>query len=171
MSRTARATVPPGGPGGATVRRRDAEMSALQKLVATEAIRDLQARYARHADAKEWEALADLFLPDGAFVPLGLDGEPQASLHGRDAIRDYVASGVGGGTATHHLFSYEIDVQSPTRAHGVWAMEDWIDRSHDEGPFKTLHGRGHYHADYRKIGAVWRIAHLMIRRTLLDISN
>jgi hypothetical protein len=68
------------------------------------------------------------------------------TLVGREQIRTVIAESVGAGTATHHLFSYEIDLKSLTDAHGIWAMEDWVDRSDDDsvaeiaGAFRTLHG-------------------------------
>jgi SnoaL-like domain len=106
-------------------------MNDLERLVAIEDVRYLQARYVRYADAKDWRALANLFLPDAQFIPHDMDGKPQVTLTGRDEIERRVSAAVGSGTALHHLFSHEIDIDSPTRARGLWAMEDRIDRSRD----------------------------------------
>ncbi|WP_445147227.1 nuclear transport factor 2 family protein [Dyella sp. Tek66A03] len=97
--------------------------------MAIEDLRYLQARYVRYADAGDWRALAGLFLPEAPFIPHGVDGEPQVVMTGRGEIERRVSATVGSGTALHHLFSYEIDIDSPTKARGLWAMEDWIDRS------------------------------------------
>ena len=40
----------------------------------------------------------------------------------------------GSATAIHHLFSYEVEITSPTTATGEFAMEDTAFRSDDE-PF------------------------------------
>jgi hypothetical protein len=151
-------------------------MTDLERLIAVEAIRSLQSRYVRYADAKDWAALADLFLATGSFIPYGMDGQPQAMMVGREQIRATISAAVGGGTAIHHLFSYEIELRSPSDAHGIWAMEDWIDRSNDESaigtaaPFRTLHGLGHYHVDYEKVDGTWFIARQTLHRTKLEIE-
>src|SRR5258707_1107615 len=44
-------------------------VSDVEKLVAINEIREVMARYARHADHKEFEDLAGLFTPDGTFTP------------------------------------------------------------------------------------------------------
>jgi hypothetical protein len=47
-------------------------------------------------------------------------------MEGREAIAKTV--GTSGGpddVLLHHLFSDEIDVDSATSAHGVWAMSRW----------------------------------------------
>lgn len=103
-------------------------MNDLERLVAIESLRQLQARYVRYADSGEWQALAGLFLPEAQFIPHGLNGEPQVVMTGRSEIERRVSAAVGSGMSLHHLFSYEIDIDSPTRARGLWAMEDRIDR-------------------------------------------
>jgi len=43
-------------------------VSAVEKLVTINEIREVMARYARHADHKEFQDLAGLFTPDGTFM-------------------------------------------------------------------------------------------------------
>jgi SnoaL-like domain len=149
----------------------------LERLIAIEDIRTLQSRYVRYADSKDWDALVGCFLPDASFTPHDLQGRPQVIMTGRDAIKERVSTSVGNGTALHHLLSYEIEVESSTSARGVWAMEDWIDRSNDDcstgaiSPFKTMHGCGHYHATYEKVGGVWFIADLKLLRVKLEFTH
>jgi SnoaL-like domain len=151
-------------------------MTDLDRLVAIEALRSLQSRYVRYADSKNWQALADLFLPSGTFIACGMDGEPMATLVGCEQIRTVIAASVGAGTATHHLFSYEIDLRSLTDAYGIWAMEDWVDRSDDDsvaevvGAFRTLHGMGHYHVEYKMVNGEWFISYQTLCRTKLEIT-
>jgi SnoaL-like domain len=152
-------------------------MDNLERLVAIEDIRTLQSRYVRYADQKDWDALVGCFLPGATFTPHDLQGKPLVVMFGRDGIKARVSTTVGDGTALHRLFSYEIEVESPTRARGIWAMEDWIDRSNDDSsagaalPFKTMHGCGHYHADYEKVGGVWFIANLRLHRVELELTH
>jgi SnoaL-like domain len=152
-------------------------MEDLEWLVAIEDIRTLQSRYVRYADQKDWDALVGCFLPEASFTPHDLDGKPVVVMAGRDAIKSRVSTSVGEGTARHHLLSYEIEVESPTRARGVWAMEDWIDRSMVDTPagatppFKTMHGQGHYHAAYEKVGGAWFIADLQLHRSKLELTH
>ena len=157
--------------------RKGEHVTDLERLIAIENIRTLQSRYVRYADSKDWDALAGCFLPDASFIPHDLQGKPQVIMAGRDAIKERVSTSVGNGTALHHLLSYEIEVDSSTRARGVWAMEDWIDRSNDDSstgaspPFKTMHGCGHYHATYEKVGGVWFIADLKLLRVKLEFAH
>jgi hypothetical protein len=151
-------------------------MTDLERLIAIEDIRALQSSYVRYADLKDWQALVGLFLPDAAFIPYDVEGKPQVVMTGRDEIAKRVSSSVGKGTALHHLLSYEIGIESPTRAHGIWAMEDWIDRSNDPGTaeaparFKTMHGCGHYHTDYEKVDGRWFIAGQKLHRVKLEFT-
>lgn len=117
-------------------------MDGIERLIVIEDIRALQSRYVRLADSRDWKGLSGLFLPSASFTAYGVAGDIQNDLTGPSQIAEGVAAGVGSGVVIHHLFSYEIDVQSPVRANGVWAMEDWIDRSHETGmiPFKTMRG-------------------------------
>jgi SnoaL-like domain len=149
----------------------------LERLVAIEDIRKLQSKYVRFADAKDWDAAVGCFLPGASFTPYDLAGKPQVVMSGRDAIKMRISTSVGGGTALHHLLSYEIDLDSPTRAHGIWSMEDWLDRSNEESlgdarpPFKTMHGCDHYHATYEKVDAIWLISYLKLYRVKLDVTH
>jgi hypothetical protein len=149
-------------------------MTDLERLLAIEDIRNLQSRYVRYADLKDWQALVGLFLPDASFTPYDVEGKPQVVMIGRDEIAERVSNSVGKGTALHHLFSSEIEIESPTRAHGVWAMEDWIDRSNDNGPrapFKTMHGCGHYDTDYAKVDGRWLIAGQKLHRVKREFTH
>jgi hypothetical protein len=149
-------------------------MNTLERLSAIEEIRSLQARYVRLADSKDWAGLGRLFLPDGSFIACDTAGMPQHVMKGAAEIASQIRASVGEGTVLHHLFSYEIDFPSPGQAHGVWAMEDWIDRSQDAtvapGAFRTMHGAGHYHIDYAYIDTSWSIAALTLARIKLEFT-
>ena len=151
-------------------------MTEIDRLAAIEAIRSLQSRYVRLADAKDWQKLSELFVSQGSFTVFGVDGKPFAAMVGREQIRHTISAGVGAGTAVHHLFSYEIEIQHETRARAIWSMEDWVDRTDDrnrtaDAPFATLHGTGHYHVTYEKVDGEWFIADQKLHRTTLKLTH
>ncbi|MFG2887661.1 nuclear transport factor 2 family protein [Streptomyces sp. NPDC048297] len=152
-------------------------METIERLGITEEVRRLMARYVRYADHQRWGDLANLFTHDGTFTPHKPDGSVWFRMRGRDEITATVgASGGPGVTLIHHLFSDEIDVDSPTAAHGVFAMEDIVTRPEDAEvseaiPFRTMHGFGHYHARFVKTGGSWQIAELKQTRVRLDFSD
>ena len=54
-------------------------------------------------------------------------------------------------TTVHHGHMPEIEVTSPTTARAIFAMEDLIWMPEGSRP-RTLHGWGHCHETYEKIG-------------------
>ncbi|MCP2353952.1 hypothetical protein HD597_000972 [Nonomuraea thailandensis] len=134
------------------------------------------ARYVRYADHQRWQDLANLFTPDGTFTPHKPDGSVWLHMEGREQVAATVgASGGPGVTLVHHLFSDEIDVDSSTAAHGVWAMEDIVTRPEaaavsEDIPFRGMHGFGHYHARFVRTNGSWCIAELKQTRIRLDFT-
>jgi hypothetical protein len=151
-------------------------MDEMRTLTIIEETRRLMARYAYLADQKDWSALAQLFAPDGRFEPHLPDGSVWVMMTGRDQISSTLSSSSGPrDVLIHHLFSYEVDVQPPDSAHGVFAMEDLIFRPEDEQPpaefpFRRMHGYGHYHADFIRCQEEWQIARLVQTRQRLDFT-
>ncbi|AKG46860.1 dehydratase [Streptomyces xiamenensis] len=151
-------------------------MEAVERLSITEELRRLMARYVRYADHQRWDDLANLFTPDGTFSPHKPDGTVWLHMNGRDEIAATVGSSGGPGvTLIHHLFSDEIDVDSETTAHGVFAMEDIVTRPEgaavsDTIPFRGMHGFGHYHARFVKVDGSWQVAELKQTRVRLDFT-
>lgn len=151
-------------------------MDDIQGLRVIEDVRRLMARYAWLADQKDWTGLAQLFVPGGRFEPHTPDGRVWVTMTSQDEIASTLRSSSGPkDILIHHLFSYEIDVQSPDAAHGVFAMEDLIFRPQDETPppefpFRAMHGYGHYHGDFVRTAEGWRIAQLIQTRLRLDLT-
>ncbi|WP_312285878.1 nuclear transport factor 2 family protein [Chryseobacterium gleum] len=155
-------------------------MTVLEKLNITNDIRTLMARYVRNADNKNFKGLANLFTENGSFTPLDLEGNALVVMSGRNEIADKISTSVGKAVAIHHLFSFEVDVQSETEATGVFSMEDQLIRPEDEvsiqlsesnvPAFRTLHGYGHYHGDFVKIDDKWYISKLIQTRIKLDFT-
>ena len=145
-------------------------MEALERLEAIDEIKALKARYFRCMDTKDWSGFADVFAADAVMdmsgeVPEGEDGITQ----GNQAIAAFVERHVGDVTTVHHGHMPEIELTSSTTARGIWAMEDKL--RWPPGSFlDTMHGYGHYHETYERIGGAWRIKTLRLSRLRLDVE-
>jgi hypothetical protein len=154
----------------------ESAVSDIEKLIAINEIRELMARYVRFADDKKFIDLASLFTPEGTFTPHKVNGDAWIRMEGRENIAKIITQGVGQAVAIHHLFSYETKVLTPTTAHSVISMEDWVIHPDDEIlpsneiAFRTMHGFGHYHADFVKIDATWYISKLVQTRVKMDFT-
>jgi hypothetical protein len=147
-------------------------VDATERLVAVEEIKALKARYFRCMDTKQWEPFAELFTTDAS---IDVSGEMRASAttegitRGRAEIAAFVRNAIDDVTTVHHGHTPEIDVLSPTRATGVWAMEDKL-RWPAGAPIRTMHGYGHYHDTYEKHDGRWLIASLKLTRLRVDVE-
>ena len=129
-----------------------------------EAIKQLKARYFRLMDTKDWDGLAAVFASD---VEIDMRGEGAERVLGLEEYMPYLRSNIETVTTVHHGHMPEIELTGDETARGVWAMEDelwWPEGS----PLAHLHGYGHYHETYRKVGGAWRIASLHLTRLLLE---
>jgi len=74
-------------------------------------------------------------------------------------------------TTCHHGHMPEIELTSATTATGIWAMEDhlWFSEGHPLG-IAQLHGYGHYHETYEKVGDRWYIKSLVLTRLRVDAT-
>jgi len=152
----------------------------LEKLKITDDIRTVMAKYVRNADHKSFTDLANLFTENGTFTPLDVNGETLVQMSGREEIANKIQANVGKAIAIHHLFSFEVDIQSPEKVHAVFSMEDHLIRPDNEESilltdsnipaFRTLHGFGHYHGDFIKIEERWYITKLVQTRLKLDFT-
>lgn len=139
-------------------------MTDVERLLAVHDISRLKARYFRCMDTKDWSGFEAVFTPDAQadYTPQG--GDPMEwTASGASNIVAFVKKAVAPAITVHHGHMPEIEVTSLTTASGIWAMEDliwWPDGS----PRKTLHGLGHYHETYQKIGNKWLIKTLKLIR-------
>lgn len=156
-------------------------MDDITELKAIEDIRHLEARYARYADEKRWADLADLFVEEGTFVSLDVEGNVLVEMMSRAGIAARLgAANSGDVTPLHQLLTSEIEVLSPTTAKAIWAMADIVIRGEDAipkpgtagsvPPFRTMRGYGHYHVTYTKVDGTWYIANRRQTRTRLEYT-
>ncbi len=147
-------------------------MDAVDKLLAIEEIRRVEARYARFADAKDWAAVGSLFAENGTFAPQDGDGNTIVILKGPKAIADGLAATTGTDVQPlHTLFTAEIDILDETHATNIQAMADLVFRGPKAVPidglpdFSEMRGWGHYHTTYEKQGGAWLITERVQKRT------
>jgi len=151
-----------------------AEMSALDKLVAIEEIRQLKARYFRCVDTKDWDCWRAVFAPDFTIrnSPGKVRGpEGMVQLVQENGLFDRVKS-------VHHGHMPEIEILSPTTARGIWAA-DFMHYYPLGEPFKTTgkeqvalgkgeHVYAYYHDVYVKLNGRWRIQSMEMKQLRQD---
>lgn len=139
-------------------------MMTIDQINDLEGIRQLKARYFRLMDTKQWESWADCFTAD---VSASYEGAPRAhsklpdvvALKGRDELVKGVSTLLTGAKSVHQGFMPELELTSATTARGIWAMFDYV-------MLPTCHfkGWGHYHEEYIKEGAAWKIKKIHLTR-------
>ena len=141
-------------------------MISLETLAAREEIKELRSRYFRCVDCKDWAAFEQLFVADAV---LNLSDDIGRMLQGREAIARFVEAGLRGVVSVHHGHMPEIFVTSPSRANGIWAMEDRLFWAADSmSPVRTLHGYGHYYDTYVREDGRWLFESVTLRRIRVD---
>ncbi|NEW46290.1 nuclear transport factor 2 family protein [Nocardia cyriacigeorgica] len=152
--------------------------TAAEQLLAIEDIKRTFAARLRCMDTKQWELYPLLHTDDVVSETWGgLPDDKQPQTDGArnrivgnhrlaEAIRTLL-DGVTTVTTVHHGHTPEIELTSDTTATGIWAMEDklwWRNGDREE----HLHGYGHYHEEYRKVGGRWLISYRTLTRLRED---
>ena len=144
----------------------------VSRLEAVEEIKGLKARYFRCLDSKDWEGFAAVFAPDAVMdmaEAAGGDPLPDATSRGPGDIAAYVRRSVEGMVTVHHGHMPEITVTGDTTAEGIWVMEDLLRWPGPDGTTGGLHGFGHYHETYEKVGGRWLITSIRLTRLRVDM--
>lgn len=166
-------------------------LSAAEQLLAIEGIKRTFAGRLRCMDTKDWDSYAsfhtddvvsDSWNSDGAARPEsgsnaagtgGDSGGRLAPVTGGAALTEAIRATLDGEvpvTSVHHGHTPEIELTSETTARGVWAMEDRLWWARADGTSEWLHGYGHYHEEYRKVGERWLISYRALTRLRVDAS-
>jgi hypothetical protein len=144
-------------------------MDDVQKLLALEEIKALKARYFRFVDTKDWDGFEKLFTTDALFDIS--DDVPGCVLTGAAKIRETASAPSTGCVSVHHGHCPEIEFTPDTTATGIWPMEDMLRwEAGSSMPIKALHGYGHYHETYERIGGRWLINTLKLKRLRVDVE-
>ena len=128
-----------------------------------EAIKQLKGRYFRTMDTKDWDGMRDVFADDVVIDTTDSGGNV---VSGGDEFMAFLRPVLDDVVTVHHGHMPEIELTSPTTARGVWSMEDML--RYADGT--ELHGYGHYHETYQKVGNTWRIKTLKLTRLRMDVT-
>jgi hypothetical protein len=107
-------------------------MMDLHMWEALEQIKQLKTRYFWLMDQKQWEAWAEVFTDDVTAVYHNAPADrPQAGLPplhctGRAHLVATVRRALAQGRSIHQGYMPEIAITSPTTAHGIWVMFDYL---------------------------------------------
>lgn len=123
----------------------------ISRLEGIEAIRQLQARYQRCLDTRDFDGIADCFAEDVC----SSYGNGSMSYEGRDAVMKFLCGVMRlNMPSTHLIHGGEVDIIDETHAHAKWYLEDYL--LHQRYKMK-LHGAAIYEVDYEKIDDKWVI--------------
>lgn len=136
-----------------------------------ETIRTLKARYCRYVDTQNWSEFASMFARDPSLRFIGEDGVVVAEFDSLDEFLAVTKGYLAGARTIHQVHNDEIDVISETEVHAIWSMEDYLifPDVKDSRP-ASMHGYGHYHETWLREDGQWRLGHLELRRTILEIK-
>src|SRR6516165_8686431 len=149
-------------------------MEPVERLMATEEIKQLKARYFRCMDTKDWAGFEQVFAAD-AVMDMSSEMRDQTTrggiTRGAAQIAAMVRTVVGPVVTVHHGHMPEIEITSPTTARGIWAMQDFLQMP--EGSplgMKSMTGYGHYTETYELVDGEWRIKTLVLTRLRRDVE-
>lgn len=129
-----------------------------------EAIKRLKSRYCRYLDAQDWASWRALFTDDFVSDTAAAGGKV---IVGADEFVAFTRKSLRGQPTVHQVHAPDIELDSPSTAHGVWALEDVV----RFGFGVNLRGYGHYTETYEKVDGDWRIKTSTLTRLREDIFN
>lgn len=153
-------------------------MTEIERLVAIEDIKLVKSRYFRSLDTQDWDLMRDHVFADTVICDFrgsttdpitGFNPAPEATgaiLEGAEPALSAIAASMKGVRSVHHGHMPEIILTGPDHATGIWAMYDNLRM--EKGPVREITGWGHYHEDYVRTPAGWRISRIRLTRLRLD---
>ena len=147
-------------------------MDAINTLLAIEGVKRCKAEYFRCIDAQDWDGLVANFTPDAE-----TDMREAVQPHNPDLLdhdpKTFAANNavvLGGVTTAHFGYMPRIDILSDTQAAAIWSMEDWlwVNEGNPVLPAGRMHGWGHYHDRYVKMGGRWLISATKLTRIKIE---
>lgn len=128
------------------------------RLESIEGIRQLQAKYQRCLDTRDFDGIAECFAED---VCSSYDNG-KMSYEGRDAVMMFLCNVMRlNMPSTHLIHGGEVDIIDEFHAHAKWFLEDYL--LHQRYKMK-LHGAAIYEVDYVKIEDKWLIKSIGYKR-------
>ena len=145
-------------------------MTDAERILAIEAIKQTKAHYFRCMDMKDWDGFTAVFTPDAtADYSTASADSAEWKAAGAAKVVAFVRGVVEHAVSIHHGHMPEVELTSDTTARAVFAMEDliyWPEGSRH----RTMHGWGHYHETYEKIGGKWLIKTLRLTRLRVEMA-
>lgn len=147
----------------------EALRAKLQGLEDLEAIKDLKAKYFRFVDEKDWEGFRSLFTDEARF-DFGDGREVQGADAFVSSVRGMVDGRAGQAITVHRGHMPELTIDSPTEAHGLWGLADYLEWPSDPKTRERrgMRGYGHEYETYRKVDGKWKIASWRLRYIRMD---
>jgi hypothetical protein len=134
-------------------------ISDIQRLIAIEDIKQLKARRDRAVDSKDWDTYTALHAPDHYSHNYGEERRDGAAVN-----TEFVKKALGPDViSVHHSHTPDITFDSPTKARGIWGMEDNIFWKED-GKDYAMCGFGFYHETYEKRDGRWVFTSRQLKR-------
>jgi len=123
----------------------------ITRLEDIEAIRQLQAKYQRCLDTRDFDGIAECFHDD----VVSSYGNGTMSYNGKSAVLHFLCSVMKlNMPSTHLIHGGEIEVKDVSNANAKWYLEDYL--LHQKYKMK-LHGAAIYDIDYVKVDGLWKI--------------
>jgi len=130
----------------------------ITRLEDIESIRQLQAKYQRCLDTRDFDGVADCFAED----VISSYGNGKMSYNGKEEVMHFLCSVMTlNMPSTHLIHGGEIDVKDPSHASAKWYLEDYL--LHQKYKMK-LHGAAIYDIDYVKVDGNWLISSIGYER-------
>jgi len=130
----------------------------ITRLEDIEAVRQLQAKYQRCLDTRDFDGIRDCFAED----VVSSYGNGSMSYSGRDNVIGFLRDAMTPRMpSTHLIHGGEIDVKDTENAAAKWYLEDYL--LHRKYKLK-LHGAAIYDVDYIKCDGVWKISSIGYKR-------
>ena len=142
-------------------------MDALEKLLAIEEIRQLEARRLRCIDEKNWLGYAACHAPDAVSYTFQALGASETSIVGADNIAAQVAKQTGESITVNQVHEPEIEITSESTATGIWPVENRIWTQKPDG-VQWMQAHGHYHETFVKVDGRWLIQSRRVKRLKSD---
>jgi len=137
------------------------QLSDVDRLIATEDVKVLRARYCRYIDMKLWDDLRSLLHEEISLDLSSSNGKPP--IVGRDDFILYVSNRFSNEPSLHLNFLPEIQILSPYEATAIWAQEHFLYPMWISGE-KHSHGYGWTSDRYLKVDGQWQVRTVSLMR-------
>jgi hypothetical protein len=153
-------------------------MNTIDRLAATDEIKQLKARYFRGVDTCDGDLVKAILAEDCVLDYMGCCTDPATGrdfipamnviLRGRDT---WISDGMSrfGIVSVHQGHNFELEFTGETTAKGIWSMTDRLHFPHGS-EFSIMTGYGHYLETYELAGGRWLLKTTHVTRLRVEAS-